>query len=361
VRRLFQIAVAGLSLFVAGMAASISEVPGWKAWFEQNAGGFSGVALIARGDAIEFVHAAGVADRSTGAKITPETRFNLGSINKTFTALAIAQLIQEGRVSLDDRLAKFLPDYPNAEAAAKITIKDLIRHRSGVAQFMGGDFGAGTVAEMAQRVGREPQAFEPGTRQEYSNGGYVLLGRVVEVVSGRNYEDYVAEKIYRPAGMNSTGFYRRTDKSEDFARGYYSADAQGRPMRGGAEVASNPLQPGNPAGGGYSTVADMFRFARALRTGRLLNAKMTEYVLNGTFAGDADAKFGFALREQAVGGRRFLGNGGGAPGVNAEFRFEPAGDATVVVLTNASPAAATRLLGSVLEQLTAAGGAGSRP
>jgi D-alanyl-D-alanine carboxypeptidase len=356
--RVFRLAAFSI-VFCVSLVASAPGERDWKTWFEQQSAEFSGVALIARGDVVEFVHAAGVADRSTGAKITPETRFNLGSINKTFTALAIAQLIQEGRVSLDDRLAKFLPDYPNAEAAAKITIKDLIRHRSGVAQFMGGDFGAGTVAEMAQRVGREPQAFEPGTRQEYSNGGYVLLGRVVEVASGRNYEDYVAEKIYRPAGMNSTGFYRRTDKSEDFARGYYSADAQGRPMRGGAEVASNPLQPGNPAGGGYSTAEDMFRFARALKGGRLLNESMTNYVLNETFAGET--KFGFALREQVVGGRRFLGNGGGAPGVNAEFRFESAGDATVVVLTNASPPAATRLLGSVLEQLTAAGGAGSRP
>jgi CubicO group peptidase (beta-lactamase class C family) len=330
--------------------ANAWQGPAWKTWFEVNAAGFSGVVLVARGDKVEALHAGGVADRGTNAKITPETRFNLGSINKTFTALAIAQLIQEGRVSLDNRLAKFLPDYPNAEAAAKITIRQLISHRSGVARFMGADFGGGTVADMAQRVGREPQAFEPGTRQEYSNGGYVLLGRVVEVVSGKSYEEYVTEKIYRPAGMNSTGFYQPSDKAEDFARGYYSADAQGCPVRGGAEVASNPLQAGNPAGGGYSTAADMFRFARALRTGGLLNERMTEYVLNGTFA--EETKFGFALREQVVGGRRFLGNGGGAPGVNAEFRFEPAGEYTVVVLTNSSPPAATEMLGRILERLS---------
>jgi D-alanyl-D-alanine carboxypeptidase len=108
---------------------------------------------------------------------------------------------------------------------------------------------------------------------------------------------------------------------------------------------------GNPAGGGYFTTIDLFRFARALRTGKLLDARMTDYVLTGTFSGEGEHKFGFALREQTVGARRFMGNGGGAPGINAEFRFEPSGEYTVVVLANVSPPAATQLLGDILKQL----------
>ena len=329
------------------------DATNWKTWLDGRAAGFSGVALVARGDTIEIVAGYGLADRASGRKNTADTRFNLGSINKTFTAIAIAQLIQQGRLSLDDTLAKHLPNYPNTAAAAKITIRDLLTHRSGVAQFMGADFGEGSVAEMTRLVAAEPLAFEPGTQQQYSNGGYVVLGRVVEVVSGMSYSAYVSEKIYRPAGMTNTGFLKRGDPDTTVALGYFSADAQGRPAMGTPGVGSNPPRPGNPAGGGYSTVTDMFRFARALRNGRLLDLSMTDYVVNGTFSGKSGPKFGFALREQMAGTRRFIGNGGGAPGVNAEFRFEPAGEYTVVVLANSNPPAATRLLTDILNRLGA--------
>jgi CubicO group peptidase (beta-lactamase class C family) len=121
-------------------------------------------------------------------------------------------------------------------------------------------------------------------------------------------------------------------------------------MLGGTLRAATPA-PGNPAGGGYATAADLFKFARALRTGRLLDARMTAYVMNGTFAAEPPLKFGFSLREQTVGSRRFIGNGGGAPGVNAEFRFEPSGADTVVVLSNTSPPSATQLLTDILNRL----------
>jgi D-alanyl-D-alanine carboxypeptidase len=300
-----------LSVSVAGQPPSTD----WQTWLDARSASFSGVVLVARGETIDFLSAYGLASGETGRKNTAETRFNIGSINKTFTAIAIAQLIQRGRLSLDDTLGKHLPDYPNRAAAARITIRDLITHRSGVATFMRADFGDVGVAEMTTRVGEAPQLFEPGARQQYSNGGYVVLGRVVEVASGQSYATYVADHVYRPAGMTV------------------------------------PAPPGNPAGGGYVTATDLFKFARALRTGRLLDPRMTEYVLNGTFAEVANPRFGFALREQVVGSRRFIGNGGGAPGVNAEFRFEPAGEYTIVVLANASPPAATRLLADILNRL----------
>ena len=299
----------------------------WAAWLDKEAAGFSGVVLIARGDTIQHVSAHGFSDRAAQRRNTPEMRFNLGSIHKTFTAVAVAQLLQQRRLSLDDALAKHIADYPDAQAAAKITLRQLLTHRAGVATFMGGDFGdAVTVAEMTRRVGAQPLEFEPGERQQYSNGGYVLLGRVVELVSGRSYDSYVAERIFKPAGMTSSGFARVGETDPTFAVGY---DSNG---------AARAARPGNPAGGGYATATDLFRFARALRDGRLL---------------DESLQVGFALREQTAGTHRFVGNGGGAPGVNAEFRYEPAGDATVVVLANGSPPAATRLLNAVLERLGA--------
>ena len=320
-----------LLIFIAGAfgVAGSQAQDYWKTWLDRKTAGFSGVALIARGDAIEVVGAYGLADRTAGRVNTADTRFNLGSINKTFTAVAVAQLIQRGRLSLDDTLAKYLPDYPNRAAAERITIEHLVTHRSGVAPFLRADFGgARTVAEMTRRVGAEPQSFEPGARQEYSNGGYVVLGRVVEVVSGENYSSYVSDHIFRPAGMTNSGFATKGDRDATLAMGYFAIDAQGRPAMGAqtGTFGFNPPEPGNPAGGGYSTAADLFKFSRALRGGRLLDQRMTDYVLNGTFAEQSRPSFGFALRQQTAGARRFVGNGGGAPGVNAEFRFEPAGD-----------------------------------
>ena len=321
----------------------------WKAWLVAEAAGFSGVALIGRDDAIDIEMAFGRADPAGGRRNTAATRFNLGSINKTFTAIGIAQLIEQGRLGLDDRLIQHLPDYPNKDAANRISIRQLLTHRSGVAQFMRADFGHVSVAAMTKIVGDEPLAFEPGTRQLYSNGGYVVLGRVIEVASGKTYSAYVNDHVYAPAGMVASGSYRDGDRADRIALPMISAGAAARSAgRAMGSPATGP-RTGNPAGGGYSTAADLFRFARALRAGRLLNPQMTRYVLDGTFA--EDPKWGFALREQIAGQHRFVGNGGGAPGVNAEFRFEPAGAHTVVVLSNSSPPSATNLLTSIVNRL----------
>ena len=322
-------------MLLAGAPAS-AQPADLSRWLDAQAASFSGVALVGRGDEIEHQAAYGFADPAGSGRNSLTTRFNLGSIQKTFTAVAIAQLIQQGRLSLDDTLARHLPDYPNAGAAARITIRDLLTHRSGVAQFMRADFGDVPVAAMVKTVAAAPLAFEPGTSQQYSNGGYVVLGRVIEVVSGKTYDAYVNDNVYRPAGMTSTGFFRKGDRDDNVALSVTTGDAE-RPRTG------------NPAGGSYSTAADLFRFARALHAGRLLDRKMTELVLNGTFA--EQPRWGFSLREQVVGTHRFIGNGGGAPGVNAEFRFEPSGIFTVVVLANSSPPAATDLLTAIVNRI----------
>ena len=338
-------AVAVASLIALHPAAATQNRPvDWKVWLAGEATGFSGVMLIGRDDTIETEMAFDLAGPAGSPANSAGTRFNLGSINKTFTAIGITRLIEQGRLGLDDTLIEHLPDYPNKDAAGRISIRQLLTHRSGVAQFMRADFGDISVAAMTNIVGKEPLAFEPGTRQLYSNGGYIVLGRVIEVVSGKTYSAFVTDHIYRPAGMVATGFYREGDRADNIA----------------LPIAGSPSpQPrtGNPAGGGYSTAADLFRFARALRSGRLLEPKMTRFVLDGTFA--EDPKWGFALREHIAGDHRFLGNGGGAPGINAEFRFEPAGAYTVVVLSNSSPPSATNLLTAIVNRIAGIAGAGT--
>jgi CubicO group peptidase (beta-lactamase class C family) len=342
-------AVAIASLIALHPAGAAQNRPAdWKAWLAGEAAGFSGVALIAVDDTIEAEMAFGLSGAAGARPNTTGTRFNLGSINKTFTAIGIAQLIEQGRLGLDDTLIEHLPDYPDKDAAGRISIRQLLTHRSGVAQFMRADFGDVSVAAMTKVVGNAPLAFEPGTRQLYSNGGYIVLGRVIEVVSGKTYSAYVHDHIYRPAGMVASGFYRDTEHADNFALPVAAAGG-GRSAAPGMGSPSAGPRTGNPAGGGYSTAADLFRFARALRTRRLLGPKMTQYILDGTFA--EDPPWGFALREQIAGAHRFLGNGGGAPGVNAEFRFEPAGAHTVVVLSNSSPPSATNLLTAIVNRI----------
>jgi CubicO group peptidase (beta-lactamase class C family) len=192
------------ALTLAGAQVRRTE---WNEWLTGQATGFNGVALIGLDDVIETEMAFGPADPASGRLNVRDTRFNLGSINKTFTAVGIAQLIEEGRLGLHDALVKHLPDYPDKAAAGRITIRQLLTHRSGVAQFMRADFGDVDVAAMTKIVGNEPLAFEPGTRQIYSNGGYVVLGRVIEVVSGKSYAQYVNERIYTRAGMTASGSF----------------------------------------------------------------------------------------------------------------------------------------------------------
>src|SRR5688572_16867631 len=268
-RRAILLAV-GVSVGIV-VAAGAQSQHEWRVWLGERTGQFSGTVLVGRGDAVEFSGAYGLADRAARTPNTAETRFNLGSINKTFTANAVARLIERKGLSLEDTIAKHIPDYPNKAAAATITVLQLLSHRSEVATLMRPDFGAATVAEMVRAVGQEPQVFEPGERQTYSNGGYIVLGRIVEVASGQRYDAYVAEHVYRPAGMTNSGFLDAAGPT--VALGYFAVDAQGRPLMGGPGVpagfSAGPVRLGNPAGGGYSTVSDMFNFARALKNGKL--------------------------------------------------------------------------------------------
>lgn len=351
-------------LAAAGHAAPLSIADAVRS--EHAAGRFSGVVAIADDQKILEEVAVGDADRANGRASSPSTRFNIGSINKTFTCVAIAQLVERGLLQFNDTVGKILPDYPNKEAASKISIHHLLTHSSGIApyttQFLpSGSKSVSSLQLLVENFAAEPLRFEPGRRQEYSNAGYVLLGRIVEVVSGQSYEDYVRERVYKPAGMAETRFEPVPPPDPAVATGYLRVAADGKPvmLRPGAPVPdlsattlapnTSMLEPGNAAGGGYSTARDLIAFARALRGRRLLGTAMTEFLLNATFSGADGPKYGYALREEIVNGRRFLGNGGGAPGINAELRFDPAGGLVVVALSNISPPSATHMLRRVLE------------
>ena len=167
---------------------------------------FSGVALVAKGDRVIFNKAYGLADKANNVPNNLDTKFNLGSMNKMFTSVAIAQLVQAGKLSYDTTLAKVLPEYPNKEVAAKITIHHLLTHTSGLGDFFKPEFFQNREKYRNPKdyfpiFANDPLRFEPGKSWSYSNAGFIVLGAVVENASGQNYFEYVRDHIFSPAGM----------------------------------------------------------------------------------------------------------------------------------------------------------------
>lgn len=315
-------------------------------------GVFSGVVLVARGGRPLLHKAWGLASREHGVENRPDTKFNLGSINKIFTQVALAQLLQRGRLSLDDPLGKILPDYPNAEAKAKVTIRHLVEMRSGIGDFFGPAYQATPKdrlrrnADFLPLFASAPLLFEPGTESRYSNGGYIVLGEVVARVSGRDYHDYVREHVFAPAGMTDTDSYDADAIVPNLAEGYTRRDA-GEPGGSATPIRNFYSRParGSAAGGGYSTAVDLLRFATALLGDTLLEPAWTDWILNRV-----EPSPGGPSADRSRGG---LGIAGGAPGINAALEVDRASGWLIVVLANDDPPMATRTAQAVRRLLDA--------
>ena len=238
---------------------------------------FSGVALVARNGVPVFMKAYGMADRDRKIANTIRTRFNIGSINKEFTQTAIRQLVRDGKLSPDDTLGKFFPDYPQA-ASRTATVQQLLTHRGGLSDFFGPEFNKAAKDRFASNadyftfVGSLPPTFAPGERNQYCNGCYIALGAIVEKVSGMPYEKYVAQNIFGRAEMTSTGYPRSDRPADDIAIGYTRrGDSQDLRTPGPQDLRRNTEMhgvTGSAAGGGYSTALDLLTYVKAVRSGR---------------------------------------------------------------------------------------------
>jgi len=312
---------------------------------------FAGAVLIVRDGRTVFEGAYGLADRGQGIPNSPLTQFRVGSMNKMLTAVAALQLVQAGKVRLDATLGTYLPDYPNAEMASKVTIHHLLTHTGGTGDIFGPQFTANRLElrepeDYLELYGARSLLFEPGSQWAYSNYGFMLLGAVVERVSGMRYDDYVAAHVLAPAGMTGAGATPEDASVPGRAVGYM--------WQGGALVSNAPTLPyrGTPAGGWYATVGDFERFATAIREHRLLDPAHTALLLDGKVTmGQSVVKYAYGFIDRVQEGRRLVGHGGGAPGMSGELSFEPNGGYTVVVLSNLSPPAATLLEAFILGSL----------
>ncbi len=295
---------------------------------------FSGVVLLARDNAAFLEKAYGLADREFRVPVNNETKFNLGSINKIFTKTAIAQLAAAGKLSLADTIHERLPLY-GAPYAGRVTIRQLLDFSSGMGDFFGPKFEAmpkdrlRALADYLPLFENDPLRFEPGTRHEYSNAGYIVLGLVIEAVSGQDYYAYVREHIFRPAGMADTDSYLADEVVGNRAVSYTKQGGRWR-----SAVFEHPAR-GSSAGGGYSTARDLSRFAAALKGGRLVPPAYATWILSR----DAAAPTAAPPTGRVTGS---LGIAGGSPGVNATLEIDADRGITVVVLCNADPPCAEK-------------------
>jgi CubicO group peptidase (beta-lactamase class C family) len=302
---------------------------------------FSGALLLAKNGKILWEKAYGLADREAKIPNTVKTQFRLGSMNKMFTSVAVAQLVQQGKLKFSDTLVTALPDYPNKEVAAKITVEDLLTHTSGLGDFFTPEFDKKKdsfheLKDYLPLFVNKPLAFEPGKGWSYSNAGFLVLKLIIEKISGENYYDYVQHHIYDVAGMKNSGSPRATDKVPGLAVGYTRED-DNEPLRPNADTL--PWR-GSSAGGGNSTVEDLLKFDQALRQNKLLSPDLTHRVTTGKVHPPQfpeGMKYAYGFGEKMVDGKRVVGHNGGAPGMNGALDMHWDTGYTVVVLSNRDP------------------------
>lgn len=318
---------------------------------------FSGVVVIAREGKPVFSQAYGYADRDRKIPNTVDTPFLLGSMNKLFTGLAIGRLVDQGKLSYEDPLSKFVPDYPDSESAGKIKIKHLLSHTSGLPSFdpafsPPGD-SAVTVQTILDSVPRKALQFEPGTKWSYSNTGIQLLGRVIEIVTGQDYYEYVRKNVYRRGGM-------KRDPFPDYSRGAvamaqpYEIEWDDTGPRWASQMAITTRR-GGPAGGGIASATDLIRLGNAMKAGRIVKPE-TLRLHSSAKPELATRHYGYAFAVRArMAERPLVGHGGNAPGQCTEFGTLADTPYTIVVLSNLTGGTCMSVTGKILQVLQPTG------
>ncbi len=319
---------------------------------------FSGCLTVMDGDETVFDECRGTAERNFGTPVDRETRFHIGSMDKMFTAVAIAQLVEAGKLSWNSTLAQLVPEYADRDTANRITVWQLLHHTAGLGDFFVPEFFQNREkfvdpADYIDLIARQPKVGEPGKDWSYSNAGYILLGRIVEKVSGERYFDYIQRHVFAPAGMTASGFDAQEDVTPKLATGYFHDGVFSTAWK--ANWMTLPFK-ASPAGGGYSTNADLLRFAKALKSGRLVKGETLAKIFDDEVpAGPGAYAAGFGDRLSR--GRHIRGHAGGAPGMNADLAMVWETNAAVAVTSNEGESQTAMELAERIADLLAAEGA----
>jgi CubicO group peptidase (beta-lactamase class C family) len=349
-------AIIGFSLEDAESPYAVGELPAFGSLDEAMAaldalgevGKFSGVVLVHRPGHADIERAYGLAEREAARPNTIDTRFNVGSITKTFTKVATLQLEEAGELSLDDPIDRHLPDIPR-RLSEGVTVRQLLEHTSGLADYTRtGDFRARaaelrTIADHLPLLEEVTFDFEPGSGSEYSNTNYLLLGAIVEALTDMSYQEYVTRHVFAPAGLRASSFVDLERLPDDAAMGYTRLLETEDGAPGAIGGVARPV--GQSDGGSFSTARDLWRFSKALTGGELLSPLGTRRVIFGLDAAADEPIEGMDC------------NAGGAPGISAMLCVDLGSGTAIVVLANQDePAAET--VGSALLDVIEGGGSG---
>lgn len=303
---------------------------------------FSGAVLLAKNGRIVFQKAHGLADREENVLNKIKTRFNLASLNKMFTAVAVAQLCEQGKMSYNDLVGKYLSsDWISPEISKKVQVKHLLSHTSGIG-ISNGDDNLVYLEKYINKKFRQIDDYKiltkgaflktsPGKESSYSNIGFHLLGPIIEKVSGEGYYDYIQAHIFDVAGMKDTGFDELDQLAPNTARGYVKEQKDGKISWRSNEPDCN--WKGTPAGGAYSTVEDLLKFEQALKNNLLVSKETRDLLFTPkTELGARSYGYGFSVRQFEE--QLKVGHTGGYTGINNNFSMYLNNGYTVIILCN---------------------------
>lgn len=319
---------------------------------------FSGTVLLAKDGEVILTKAVGVANRDFDVPVTLDTKFNLGSMNKMLTAVACLQLVEQGKLSLDDPISKYLDaDWLPKVDKSRVKVRHLLTHTSGLGSYFNEEFDRSSralfrnVEDWKPIVRDDTLAFEPGTRWQYSNTGMLIAGAVVEKASGTDYYTYVRAHITGPAGMKNTDCYELDYANPKVAVGYEPEFGPDGAIRWHNNLFMHVLR-GGPAGGGYSTVEDLFRFDQALRAEKLVSRASLDQLWR-TYPELSSERYGLGFFVERGPLGAIVGHSGGFNGISAVLTMYLDAGYTIAAMSNLGDGAATTVEGKARELIAA--------
>lgn len=296
---------------------------------------FSGIILVGRNDTIIEERIYGYSNIENKIRIDKYTKFNIASITKSFTAVGILKLYEQGKIELNAPIGNYLDSYPNKRVLDSVTIHQLLTHTAGTKAIYGKEYQESNknryrkLEDYLPLFANDSLAFSPGSKYEYNGGGFVLLGLIIQNVTGENYYDYLKENIFDPIGMHNT------KALEIDGVNYNTADGYSIHIREDKSLAKNDylLSKASGASGYYSTAEDLFKFSRALRNYELLNKETTELMLEPKVKG-YNTYLGYGIDIDKRYEEDIIGHNGGWYGISCEWMDFLDSDYSVIILSN---------------------------